>query len=339
MRQMNDIEEDVSSSSSSILNSLKRRKESLEDLINEKFGSDAKSEQQVQTNVEFLDDSLFQKLGKLDDDNLRSLLVSGLRFSKDKLKAESVNREKLILLCSKELRSAAGSSTRNIFRGEHDFPYKQILIDVADRLADGFTPLSWTKYKLGDSHSEQEIEDTTLNVFDERARKWWDKLSEKKKAEFTGGLQSVLDGQLDRKFNPSGGVKTILTQQVLDSIFQNGVTLGLTQIAAPGLAGMLGVSIVSHIGWLVLVQTLGFMTGIKIAVFGIGGFGAMGGAVSLLGATAVGAVLSIPSTLLAMDGAAYRKTIPTVLLLLAISRAKSRLCPSGPDQIEAERCL
>lgn len=331
------VEEEVSSSFSSILDSIKRRKESLEELINEKFNSDVKPEQQVQASEEFLDDSLSQKLRQLDDDNLRSLLLSGLRFSKEKLKG--LDRDELILLCSKELRSAAGSSTRNLFRREHDFPYKQILIDVADRLADGFTPLSWTKYKLGDSHSEQEVEDTILNVFDERARKWWDKLSEKKKTEFSGGLQSVLDGQLDGKFNPSGGVKTILTQQVLDSIFQNGVTLGLTQIAAPGLAGVLGVSIVSHIGWLVLVQTLGFMTGIKIAVFGIGGFVAMGGAISLLGATAVGAVLSIPSTLLAMDGAAYRKTIPTVLMLLAMSRAKSRLRPSGPEQTVAERCL
>lgn len=331
------VEEEVSSSFSSILNSIKRRKESFEDLFKDKFGAEADSEQKTQDSEELLDDSLFQKLRQLDDDSLRSLLLSGLRLSEEKLK--ELDRKKLILLCSKELRSAAGSSTRNLFRGEHDFPYKQILIDVADRLADGFTPLSWTKYKLGDFHSEQEVEDTILNVFDERARKWWDKLSEKKKTEFSGGLQSVLDGQLDGKFNPSGGVKTLLTQQVLDSIFQNGVTLGLTQIAAPGLAGVLGVSIVSHIGWLVLVQTLGFMTGIKIAVFGIGGFGAMGGAISLLGATAVGAVLSIPSTLLAMDGAAYRKTIPTVLMLLAMTRAKSRLRPSGPEQTEAERCL
>lgn len=319
------VEPEVSSSASSILNVLKRRKEAVVDIINTKFGSNNIPEQKVQPSTKLNDDQLFQRLRQLDDNSLHSLLVSGLRLSKDKL--VGMDSEELILLCSKELRSAAGSSARNFFRDEHEFPYKQILIDVADRLADGFTPLSWTKFKLGDSHSEQEIENVILNVFDERARKWWDKLPEQKKAEFIGGLQSVLDGQLHGKFNPSGGIKTILTQQVLDSIFQNGVTLGLSQIAAPGLAGLLGVSIVSHIGWLILVQTLGFMTGIKIAVFGIGGFGALGGAVSLLGVTAVGAALSIPSTLLALDGTAYRKTIPSVLMLLAMIRTKSRLYP------------
>lgn len=320
------VEPEVSSSASSILNVLKRRKEAVVDIINAKFASNNIPERKVQASTKLHDDQLFQRLRQLDDDSLHSLLVSGLRLSKDKL--VGLDREELILLCSKELRSAAGSSARNFFRDEHEFPYKQILIDVADRLADGFTPLSWTKFKLGDSHSEQEIENVILNVFDERARKWWDKLPEQKKAEFIGGLQSVLDGQLNGKYNPSGGIKSVLTQQVLDSIFQNGVTLGLTQIAAPGLAGLLGVSIVSHIGWLVLVQTLGFMTGIKIAVFGVVGGGALGGAVSLLGVTAVGAALSIPSTLLALDGAAYRKTIPTVLMLLAMIRTKSRLYPS-----------
>ncbi len=314
-----------------ILNALKRRKDAVVDLMNMKFGAEANSEQKTQDSEKLLDDSLFQKLRQLDDDNLRSLLLSGLRLSEEKLK--ELDREELILLCSKELRSAAGSSARNFFRGEHDFPYKQILIDVADRLADGFTPLSWTKYKLGDSHSNQEVEDTILKVFDERARKWWDKLSKKKKAEFTVDLETVLKNDKNIAKITKSGTKTILTQQALDSTFQNGVTWGLAKISAPGLAGLLGVSIVSHIGWLVLVQTVGFMTGIKIAVFGIGGYGALGGVVSLLGATAVGAALSIPSTLLAMDGAAYRKTVPTVIMLLTMSRAKSRLCPPQFDTL------
>jgi hypothetical protein len=67
-----------------------------------------------------------------------------------------------------------------------------------------------------------------------------------------------------------------LTQQVIDNAFQYGVTWGLSKILAPGLAGVLGVSIVGHIGWLIIVQTLGFMTGIKIAILGIGGMGVWG---------------------------------------------------------------
>lgn len=59
--------------------------------------------------------------------------------------------DELILLCSKKLRAAAGSSTGNMFRNDHGFPYKQILIDVADKLSPGHTVLSWTDYKLDDS--------------------------------------------------------------------------------------------------------------------------------------------------------------------------------------------
>jgi uncharacterized protein YaaW (UPF0174 family) len=314
-------EGEVRSSSKNILDSIERRKEAIREIIKLKSDSDNKPVQKSKSETEQCEDLLFEKLRQLDNDSLNSLLLSGLRVSQNKL--NGLDREELIQMCSKELRSAAGSTTRNLFRSDHEFPYKQILIDVADRLADGFTPLSWTKYKLGDSHTEQEIEDSIIKTFEERARKWWEKLPEKKKKEFIGGLQSVLDGEKIEKVNFTGGAKTFLTQQLIDSVIQNGVTLGLTQLSAPGLTGLLGVSILSHIGWLILVQSLGFMTGIKIALFGIGGMGALGGAVSFLGATAVGGALSIPSTLLAMDGTAYRKTIPTIIMLLTINRAKS----------------
>jgi uncharacterized protein YaaW (UPF0174 family)/tellurite resistance protein len=308
----------------SVIASIYRRKQTFIDIFSAKTGTGNKPDSVVSSAVDFSKDSLFQRLRQLETENIRSLVVSGLRVPVKNL--EGLSKDDLILMCSKELRSAAGSSCRNLFRGDHEFPYKQILIDVADRLADGFTPLSWTKYKLDDSHAVLEVEDTILSIFDERARKWWDKLPEKNKAEYVDGLNSVLEGEQAHKVNLSGGMKTILTQQILDSIFQNGVTLGISQISAPGLAGLMGASMLAHIGWLILVQTLGFMTGIKIAIFGIGGIGAFGGAVSFLGATAVGGVLSIPSTLLVLDGAAYRKTIPTVIMLLTMSRTKSVSC-------------
>jgi|GEM_PF-964635 len=311
---------EVSGFAGNIFNTLKRRKETIVEILDKKFVSDRNPVQVVKADAEQWEDQLFVKLRQLDDDSLNSLLISGLRISQKVL--IGLNREGRILMCSKELRSAAGSSTRNLFRNDHEFPYKQILIDVADRLADGFTPLQWTKFKLGDSHAEQEIEDAIIKVFEGRARKWWEKLSANKKKEFLGGLQSVLEGEEIDKVNLSGGIKTLLTQQLIDSIIQNGVTLGLTQLSAPGLTGLLGVSIVGHIGWLILVQTLGFMTGVNIALFGIGGMGTFGGAVSFLGGTAVGGVLSVPSILLVMDGAAYRKTIPSVIMLLTMSRSK-----------------
>jgi uncharacterized protein YaaW (UPF0174 family)/uncharacterized tellurite resistance protein B-like protein len=303
-----------------VITSIKRTNKTISDVFSTKAGSDNKPISEIPSEADFSEDPLFQRLIQLDEKSIRSLLVSGLRVSNKNL--GNLSKNDLISICSKELRSAAGSSCRNIFRGDHEFPYKQILIDVADRLADGFTPLSWTKFKLGDSHSEREIEDAVLNVFNERARKWWEKLPKKKKDQFTDGIQDVLAGERIKEVDLAGGVKTVVTQQVLDNVFQYGVTYGLTKIIAPGLLGHLGVSIVGYLGWMIIVQTLGFMAGIKIAILGIGGMGALGGAISFLGATAVGGVLSIPSTLLLLDGTAYRKTIPTVVMLLTMCRTE-----------------
>lgn len=314
-------EAEAGSIAEKVIDSINRTKQSITEIVMAKAASIKSSLPNVKGDADIYEDRLFEKLRQLDEKNISSLLVSGLRVSEKTV--VDLSKEDRILMCSKELRSAAGSSCRNLFRGDHEFPYKQILIDVADRLADGFTPLSWTEYKLDDYHTEQEIEDTILNRFDERAREWWEKLSVKKKAEVVDGLQKVLEGEKIDKVIQSGGIKTILTQQVLDNAFQYGVTWGLSNILAPGLAGVLGVSIVGHIGWLIIVQTLGFMAGIKIAFLGIAGIGPLGGAISFLGATAVGGVLSLPSTVLVLDGAAYRKTIPTVIMLLTMCRAKS----------------
>ena len=81
--------------------------------------------------------------------------------------------------------------------------------------------------------------------------------------------------------------------------------------------GMAGVSVIGQIGWLIIVQTLGWMAGLKIAIFGLGGYGAFGGAVTFVGATAVGTAVALPGFVLLADGPAYRKTVPAVVMLLA----------------------
>ncbi len=303
-----------------ILASVKRRTNSFLEVVNAHIVLGKKIVGEDNAGAECQKDELLQNLEKIETHDLTSLLISGFRIPDKKI--AYIDREGLILMCSKELRSAAGSSTRNLFRNDHEFPYKQILIDVADRLADGFTPASWTDYKLSDSHTEKEIEESIISCFEERSRKWWNKLPQKKKDKFVDGLQSVLDEECIEKIINSGGVKTVLTQQLIDSIIQNGVVLWLTKISVSGPLGVLGMTVVTHIGWTILLQTIGFMSGIKIALLGIGGMGPLGGAVSFLGATAVGGALSIPSALLVLDGPAYRKTIPTVIMLLAMSRSK-----------------
>jgi uncharacterized protein YaaW (UPF0174 family) len=249
------------------------------------------------------------------------LLTGGLRVSENAL--TDLKKEELVLLCSKKLRLAAGSSVRNLFRGDHDFPYKQLLIDVADKLMEGCTALSWTKYSLKDSHAEREIEDEIVRLFENRSSKWWEKLTDKKKAQFVDGLNSVLRGDEIRKADLTDGPKIFLTQQVIENVIQNGIILGLSHVAAPGILGSLGASVVSQVGWLILLQTVGWMGGLKIAVFGIGGYGALGGMVGTLGGVAIGSVLALPTAAALLDGPAYRKTVPTVIILLAKSRMDS----------------
>jgi uncharacterized protein YaaW (UPF0174 family) len=267
-------------------------------------------------------DVLLSRLRRLKKDDLMEILVGGLKVS-----AESViNRDKqeLINLCSKELRGAAGSSTANVFRGDHEFPYKQILIDVADKLSPGHTILSWTDYKLGDDHTEAEIENTISNLFEERTKKWWKNLSPEKKAEFVGGLNSAMERSDEvKKITNSGALGSFVTQQMIENIIQTGIMSGLGKVAAGGALGTLGVSVIAQIGWLIVLQTVGWMSGVKFLLFGAAGHGAMGGAVSTVGGLAVGGVLSIPTLFALADGAAYRKTVPTIILLITKYRLAS----------------
>lgn len=229
-------------------------------------------------------------------------------------------KKDLIELCSKELRAAAGSSTLNTVRNDHAFPYKQILIDVADKLSLGHTLLSWTDYTIDDNHSESEIEETIAQLFEERAKKWWNSLSDEKKKDFVGGINVAMGDAVSEIAN-SGGAKTFVTQQMIENIIQTGIMTGLSKVAAIGVFGSLGMSVIAQIGWLVVLQTVGWMGGIKIALFGLGGNGALGGAVGGIGGAVVGGVLAIPTLYALVDGAAYRKTVPTVVLLVAKHKA------------------
>jgi uncharacterized protein YaaW (UPF0174 family) len=270
-------------------------------------------------------DLLTQRLQSLVADDLRSLLIGGLRVDEKKL--EGLLRTDLVMLCSARLRSAAGSSTLNLTRGSHEFPYKQLLIDVADKLALGSTPLSWTKYRLKDGHKGEEIEQIVLDLFEERARRWWRKLSETKRQEFVDGINSALHSDENVASRVKQGVAPLLQQQAIEQLIQTGLIAGLAQVSASGALGVVGVSLIGQLGWVILVQTLGWMAGLKIAVFGIGGYGALGGAVTWLGSAAIGSAVALPGMVLLVDGAAYRKTVPTTVMLLAKTRLNG-LAPS-----------
>jgi uncharacterized protein YaaW (UPF0174 family) len=263
-------------------------------------------------------DLLTQRLQSLVIDDLRSLLVGGLRLDEKKL--EGLQRTDLVMLCSAKLRSAAGSSTLNLTRSPHEFPYKQLLIDVADKLTQGNTPLSWTKYRLNDEHHEEEIEQVVLDLFEEQARRWWQKLSEKNRNDFVDGINAAMNCDENVASQIKPGATPFIQQQAIEQLIQSGLIAGLSQVSAGGALGIVGISLVGQLGWLILLQTVGWMAGLKIAVFGIGGYGALGGAVTFLGSTAAGGAVALPGVIALADGPAYRKTVPTTVMLLAKTR-------------------
>ena len=265
-------------------------------------------------------DLLTERLASLDDNDLKSL-AGGLRLQEAAVC--DLSHPELVNLCDKKLRAAGGFTSVNIVRRmrEKNLPYKRLLIDVADKLSPGVTPRGWTPYRLGDDHSEEEIEDYILKCFEDRAREWWEKLPVSKRAKFVDGFNSVLRGAQE---GVPAVIKQELQQQVVENLIQSGLISGLSKVSAGGLLGVAGVSVIGKIGWLILVHTVGWMAGLKIAVFGVGGYGAMGGAVSFLGATAVGTTVTLPGFLYLVDAPAYRKTIPTVVMLLAKTKLNDR---------------
>lgn len=263
-------------------------------------------------------DLLIRRLQSLNSEDLSSILAGGLRIPEKKLRG--MRHANLVMLGSEKLRSAAGSSTVNLTRDPHEFPYKQLLIDVADKLTPGITPLSWTRFRLKDDHKEEEIEQVVLDLFEEQARKWWNKLADEKREEFVDGINSVLHAEDSFTGTIDKGVAPFLQQQAIEQLVQSGLIAGLAKMSAGGALGAIGVSVVGQLGWIILLQTVGWMAGLKIAVFGIGGYGSVGGAVAWLGSAAIGTAVALPGMVALVDGAAYRKTVPTTIMILAKSR-------------------
>lgn len=285
--------------------------------------------------LEMSHDLLLQRLASLDDVDLKSLLVGGLRLREARV--SGLSHTDLVTLCSSRLRVAACSSTVNRVRGRgpHDFPYKQLLIDVADKLTPGLTPFSWTQYRLNDEHPAQEVEQFVLDLFEERARKWWARLPDRKREAFVDGINSILSGDEHSPGPIKKGAAPFLQQQAIEQLIQSGLITGLSKVSAGGLLGVAGISLVGQMGWLILVQTVGWMAGLKIAVFGIGGYGALGGAVTVLGASAVSAAVALPGLVLLFDGPAYRKTVPTTVMLLAKTRLDNFARKAPDSGVEA----
>ena len=262
------------------------------------------------------DDRLFELLRNLSDQEMQTLWVDGLRNKVDSNEFESRSREGKIELISRDLRESAGHSIANTIRKlrqgkEHALPWKRVLIDVADKLRPGWR---WTPLLLGDEVGEREIEQKILKYLDDRSKAEWDKLDDAKKTALVGDINAKIE--TEHKAVRAGvdrAAAVRVTRDGLGAALGAGLLTGggFAALAGGGAGGLLGGllgGLTTQIGlWLVL-QFAGWTTGLRLAVGG--GLGLIGLGAIAFPAVGVGVGLGIMGT-------SYRKTVPSVVLILA----------------------
>lgn len=124
-------------------------------------------------------DRLFQLLAALTPSELAALWTEALGKTTSDKDFWCASPEQQVVLISAEWRAAHGHTLRNRFRGEHDLPWKQMLIDVADKLKPGTT---WTAYSMEDSITEPQLEHIILGYLEQRTSEKLAKLISSQKA-------------------------------------------------------------------------------------------------------------------------------------------------------------
>ncbi|MDM8548736.1 hypothetical protein QUF72_01610 [Desulfobacterales bacterium HSG2] len=252
-------------------------------------------------------DRLFYLLNQLDKPDLILLLKNGLRS--EYIKLENYSRKYLINLISEELRAAAGSGVVNIFRDKHEFPYKRILIGVADKLTEGL--FSGSTFRADDLYSEEEIENEIIRLFELKIEKWWKGMKNSEKKKVVSQVNQVIDANLVHSVNQK-------------KISQRAIDLAITR----GIVTFVSGTLLTQAQWTILVSTIAHITGIQMLVGGMG--------LAALGLTGPGIVaLLLPSTVLLLSGSNYKKTVPTVIMLLS----KIHLKNASEDSLSSERLL
>jgi hypothetical protein len=132
---------------------------------------------------------------------------------------------------------------------------QELLIDVADKMAPGWTPLSWTPYRLGDRHTELDVEESVWSYFEQRVR---DKI-----AGLTAEQREQLREDTERELRGLGYGEAVVSQ------LGAGLAAGATAtVVAPALAYHVALSTASGLAWLKLWWA-GHAT--TVAVLGTGG--------------------------------------------------------------------
>ena len=255
-------------------------------------------------------DRLYDLMEQLDDGELLFLLKNGLGRTERKYKYYT--RERLTDIISAELRQAASHSAANFLRLEHEFPYRQILLDVADKLGEGYKP---ARYGLAD-RSEEEIEKEILRLFELKIRQWWNRLRDSEKERFADQMGQTVNAETVNFVSRRAYIRHRVIKELKDSVITKGIILGMLAVSAGGFLGFLGGSLLTAVGFRIIISSIGLAGGIGILTKGIAGFSGVSLA-TFVGTIAVGIGIFLPSTLYFYADTNYKKTIPTVVMLLS----------------------
>jgi hypothetical protein len=256
-------------------------------------------------------DRLFDLLDQLDDAQIAVLWVDALRRGPADESFDVSPRTRRIELVSREWRAAHGHSLANLRRSDHDLPWKRIVVDVADKISPGW---GWTHYRVGDAHSEQDVEQAILRMYDERMKEMWNKLTPADKERLAASLEAEIDhsaGALRRHAN-AAAARSVTVGGLASGISAGLITGGGMMTIAQGsvglaLGGLLG-GVLQQLGFWMAVQLFGMVAGTRLA---------LGGGASLLGGAAIAAPVGVALLAHVAMSTAYRKSVPATIMLLS----------------------
>lgn len=225
-------------------------------------------------------DKLWQRLESAEPGELHYIA----KFN-DVEDASAKSKGALVEEVSKELRANGGHTVANWFRDSHELPYKVLLVDVADKLAPGW---GGTDFETEDAATEESIEEYIW------ARHF--KLVQEKLAELKPEERFKLDEEVRQHLRSQGASSEVIRQA--------GVFIGGGALAAAG-ATTLAVQLAVASGW---------FAGIWAGLFGPSTW-----LIAVAGGT-IFAVVAVPTSLLIAGGPAYRKTVPSVIGLIAVRK-------------------
>lgn len=256
-------------------------------------------------------DRLFNLLHEMKNNELDALWENALKNKPQHKDFDKMKHSDKVTLISKELREVSGHSILNIFRKDHELPWKTILIDVADKLKPGTT---WTEFSLHDNNTEADIERRILEYVDQRTKEAWDKLSAADQQQTVDNINKKIqaEAQILKQKTTYITVKSVTVDSMSNAVAAGLLTGGglATLISGSAVAVVGGVvgSILAQIGlWLVL-EFAGWWLGLKLIFTG------SLGAIGLAAIAAPAAVIAAGTTLMTPS---YSKTIPAVITILA----------------------